>query len=321
MRWASDLAVGDSRTVTIGAHVPITLADRTLTNTATVHGDQGDADPADDTATSATLVGPSADLQLVKSGPATSVAGTDATWTLEVLNRGPSPATGVTLTDQLPPGLTLVSAVPGQGTCDAGNPVTCALGSIPVGASVRVLVTARSATSLIGQEIRNTATVHGDQPDPDPANDVSSAGTKVVPVPNPPTPAQTADVAISKRAARARVRPGGSVRYTITIRNTGKVIANDVTFCDRLPASMAYVRATGAQLVRGNACWTVKRLKPGQRVSRSLTARVDRDVRSGTRLLNTAIVRGTNIERRTARARIVVSGRSGRHHRRHGITG
>ena len=51
-------------------------------------------------------------------------------YTITVTNAGPSPATNVVVTDTLPAGLTLVSATPSQGTCNAVDPVTCNLGTI-----------------------------------------------------------------------------------------------------------------------------------------------------------------------------------------------
>ena len=51
---------------------------------------------------------PSAALQITKAGPANAVAGTNIVYTITVTNAGPSDATGVTLADPTPPGLTFV---------------------------------------------------------------------------------------------------------------------------------------------------------------------------------------------------------------------
>ena len=63
---------------------------------------------ANNTATSSVPLAPSAALQITKAGPANAVAGTNIVYTITVTNAGPSDATGVTLTDPTPPGLTFV---------------------------------------------------------------------------------------------------------------------------------------------------------------------------------------------------------------------
>ena len=89
---------------------------------------------------------PAADLSLTKTdSPDPVLAGELLTYTLTVHNAGPRSATGVTLTDTLPAGVTFDSATPSQGSCsEASGTVTCALGTIANGAdaSVEIKVTA-----------------------------------------------------------------------------------------------------------------------------------------------------------------------------------
>ena len=137
-----DLATGASETFDLVVAVPFALAEQTLTNTAVVSGDQADTDSSNDSDSANTTVGPAADLTLEKTG-GTAIAGGTVTWTLVVSNGGPSAATGVTLEDPLPPGLTFVSATPSQGACsEAGGTVSCALGTIASGASAQVTIVA-----------------------------------------------------------------------------------------------------------------------------------------------------------------------------------
>jgi uncharacterized repeat protein (TIGR01451 family) len=127
----------------------------------------------------------SANLKVTKSDSPDPVrVGTNLTYTIGVENLGPSPATGVTVTDNLPRGVDLVSATGPAGPCPAqAGKVTCGVGSLgPVGvnyggapAQVTIVVVPRVAGT-----IRNTATVKGDQKDPVNGNNKATATTRVL---------------------------------------------------------------------------------------------------------------------------------------------
>jgi uncharacterized repeat protein (TIGR01451 family) len=117
-----------------------------------------------------------ADLAVTKSGPAFAQSGGTITYTITARNNGPAAATGVTVTDPLPAGETLVSAVPSQGSC-AGS-ITCTLGAIASGSSATITVTA-NVTATCGDTLVNTATIGGDQFDPDTTNNASGTSALV----------------------------------------------------------------------------------------------------------------------------------------------
>lgn len=127
----------------------------------------------------------SANLKVTKTDSPDPVrVGANLTYTIGVENLGPSPATGVTVTDNLPRGVDLISATGPSGPCPAqGGKVTCAVGALnPVGvnyggtqAQVTIVVVPRTAGM-----IRNTATVKGDQKDPVKANNKATATTRVL---------------------------------------------------------------------------------------------------------------------------------------------
>ena len=207
-----------------------------LVNTATVSSAIPDPDPANNTDTATTAVGPAADLSMVKTGPATAPAGSNLTYSLIVANAGPSTATGVSMTDTLPAGTTFVSATGTGWTCtNAANvSVTCTRPTLLTGTTapgISVVVTAPAQ----GASLTNSATVSSATNDPDPANNTDTADTTVTAV---------ADLSIVK-AGPPTVTASGTVTYQLTVANSGPSDATGVSVSDLLPAGVTFVSATG----------------------------------------------------------------------------
>src|SRR5205823_7322981 len=95
-----------------------------------------------------------ADMSITKSDAPDPVGpGQRLTYHLTVTNNGvssgPSTTSGVTVTDPLPAGVTLVSATPSVGSCSGTATISCALGIFPGGAGAThdILVTVSSAAT------------------------------------------------------------------------------------------------------------------------------------------------------------------------------
>jgi len=125
------------------------------------------------------LFGPAVDLQLVKratlgAAPQGGLFG----YSLYVTNRDPDvDATGVTVTDPLPPG---VSYVADDGGCTtSGAIVTCALGPLAKGGGMAGVHMTVRANAAPGALITNTASASAEQPDAGPADNTDSVTTTI----------------------------------------------------------------------------------------------------------------------------------------------
>jgi uncharacterized repeat protein (TIGR01451 family) len=174
----ASLASGANVTINVTATINAAGAfDNSATATAT-EPDPNPANNTDNTGNGGTTGATSADLAIVKTGPATQpVEETSFDYTLVVTNNGPSTATGVVVSDPLPSNFTLGTATPTQGSCSGTTTVTCNLGTILNGATATITI---HGTGHVAGVMANTATVSGNETDPVPANNSSTATVLIV---------------------------------------------------------------------------------------------------------------------------------------------
>jgi uncharacterized repeat protein (TIGR01451 family) len=241
------VANGNSATVQIQV-TPQTTGQ--FTNTASVQSTATDLVSGNNQASETTTVLPSlqtADLSLTKTDSSDPIpAGATLTYDLAVHNNGPSDGTGVTMTDNLPSGVSYQSATSSQGSCsESGGSVTCNLGEIPAGNSVTISI---RVTPLAAGTITNTASVHGGQTDPAGGNNSASEETTVTAGP---------DLALTKSDSPDPAFAGGTLTYTLTAHNNGPPDATGVTVTDNLPSGVTYQSATPSQGTCGETSGTV----------------------------------------------------------------
>ena len=133
---AGTLAAGSSLALGITITTPPTPG--VIDDTATVSATEPDPIPGNNTDPEQTTLVARADVAILKTGPASVTAGTALTYTLAIVNNGPSVADNVTVTDPTPAGLTFVSTA---GDCTTAFP--CALGALAPGATRTIVVTYR----------------------------------------------------------------------------------------------------------------------------------------------------------------------------------
>ena len=161
-----------------------------------------------------------ADLTVTMTAPPGPVTvGTSFAFAIRVTNNGPDGTPGVTLTLQLPAGVTLVSLTPSSGGlgCDGWAPVHCGLGYLGAGRSVTVTAV---VSPRVGGTITAIASVTGAHTDPNGSNNTAAASATVV---GP----DLVVLAVSNPPASARWNDYLTV--TDTVQNTGMVSAGAST--------------------------------------------------------------------------------------------
>ncbi|MEO5575625.1 MAG: hypothetical protein ABIR67_07085 [Gaiellaceae bacterium] len=156
------------------------------------------------------------DLSIVKTDrPDPVFVGASLTYTLSVRNAGPDTATGVVVADVLPEATTFVSVTSTQGTCTGGNVVRCSLGTIANGGSAIITIVVRPTAP---GALLNTATVVGEQAEPNTANNRASTPT-LVQGPFQPPVASCPGLTVQPRSLSVGKR--GIVRVLVTDKGRG----------------------------------------------------------------------------------------------------
>ncbi|HUP84576.1 MAG TPA: Ig-like domain-containing protein [Acidimicrobiales bacterium] len=249
--WSvGSLASGTTATLTVTATIITPGAVTASAEVLTVDQHDPDStpangDPAEDDLATASVVGVQADLSLTKAvDDVAPNVGDTVVFTVTVANAGPSVATGVSVLDQLPSGLTFASASASQGSYAPGSGLWT-VGSIGAGGTAVLTlraVVASSAPSTNAAEVWTS-----DLPDPDstPANGATGVAEddRATATVSPPV----ADLSLLLAVADDRPNVGDVTTFTVTLTNGGPSSAAGVTVHAPLPAGFGSVTATPSQ--------------------------------------------------------------------------
>ena len=157
-------------------------------------------------------------------------SGGNLTCTLMAVNKGPSTATDVTLTDLLSGVVSLVRSSSSQGNCsEAAGIVTCTVGTLASGDNATVIIIVNAKT--VGT-ITNTATLTSKGQNPNPGGNIAFQTTTVNPA---------ANLRIIKEDFRDPILDGESPTDTLFVTNIGPSDAPEITLTDTEPEEMSFV--------------------------------------------------------------------------------
>jgi uncharacterized repeat protein (TIGR01451 family) len=276
------IASGASANVVITGRYPATTTVGTIANniayvssTEGNNGNDGNDTPGsgdDERAEEPTTILRQVDVAITKVvDDASPNEGDLITYTLTVVNNGPSQATSVIVTDAIPAGLTFVRFVPTTLPCTYAAPtLTCTFPTLNVGQirTIGIEATVNAGTAGSGTPIDNTATVSSAEPESNPLNNSSRETINV----------DSMDLQVVKTVNNATPNEGNTIVYTITVTNLGPAPASGITITDTLPAGLTLTSdnsATTATSYTGGI-WDLQAnvLDAGDSLSLQITATV-----------------------------------------------
>lgn len=210
------------------------------------------------------------------------------TYTITLVNNGPSTANNVVVTDVLPTQVTFVSATSTTGTY-ASSTGLWLVGSLNNGATRTLTINVKVNDGAQGQEVSNTVTVTANESDPDGSNNSSIAkfvvngngscsgsGCGGVSSGGGSVGSNSANLGVTKTVNKTVALPGDTVIYTINVVNYGANSTTGVVANDLLPNTLNFVSATTTTGTYNNltGVWNIGNLSNGASAILNITATV-----------------------------------------------
>ncbi|MGA2210271.1 MAG: DUF11 domain-containing protein [Acidimicrobiales bacterium] len=225
----------------------------------------------------ASCIGPNVDLSMSKTGPSSVPVSSSISWTLTVTDTSDvADSSGYTITDPVPAGYTDVTTNTPNTCTVTGNDVVCVEPQIDAEQSVEIVVSATSPAT--GGVSTNTATVIGNEDDPNPSNNSSSVTTDV----------GFAAVSLQKSATTDSPDVGSDDTFTLTAVNapTSTAASGQVVVTDPLPSGLSYQSSSSTTCPTGSCIavsgetvtWTIPNLLPGASAQLSIVVTVETSV-------------------------------------------
>jgi uncharacterized repeat protein (TIGR01451 family) len=229
-------ALLNGASATLQLRVRVEAEGAQVNTVAKTAGDQVDPVVSNNSAAAGINAGRLADVQVTKTVNVTVASvGSPVTYTVTARNAGPSTATQIQIREDLPSGLTFVSATPSAGTFDPSTRIW-ALDSLALQATATLTIVA--TVDEAGVHTNVARKVGQGEGDPNPTNDESGVTVD----------GQSADVQVVKTvSAPPIVTVGQEVTFFVTASNNGPGAATGVRVSEKLPAGLAFISATASK--------------------------------------------------------------------------
>ncbi|MEM7391129.1 MAG: FG-GAP-like repeat-containing protein, partial [Verrucomicrobiota bacterium] len=197
------------------------------------------------------------DVALDLNGPVWVSSNTPFSYTIDLTNTGYGTASGLVLTNVLPPSSVFISGSPG--CSHHSGLVTCTLDDLPGGGATSVQITVQSPGHYdrLTNEVYLTATAG----DTNPANHTAQWVTDVA----------LYDVSVAKTGP-VGVLTNTPFSYTLTVSNSGPGVSGGLTLTDPLPSSLVFQAASpGCIHSNGVVTCPLPAMNPGSSTSVIIT--------------------------------------------------
>ncbi|AMM51273.1 hypothetical protein TH61_08945 [Rufibacter sp. DG15C] len=251
------LAVGASKTLTITAQPLVTGS---IAATATQTHTEADNVTNNNSATATIAVQPAADIEVKNvSDKSTYNNGDLVTYTITARNIGPNAATGVSITDKLPAGLTLEGTIPSAYNASTG---VWTVGALAINETKTLTLTARISTLESKTTTASLDNRAGFEIDSNSGNNSASNTITVAPV---------ADVAVTSSVSNTNPGQNEIVTFTVKATNNGPNSATNVVLANAIPAGMEITGSSASlgSFDKNTGTWTVGSIAAG--ASQTLT--------------------------------------------------
>ena len=237
------------------------------------NNDDGDQSEDDEDGASVTPL-QSIDLELNKSVDITNPEiGDIIAFTISLVNKGASRATGVVVTDKLPSGYTYVSHEVTEGSYNASTGVWN-VGTVIVGNTEFLTIRASVNASGDFKNIAEVAAANEEDEDSEPGNDDGDQSEDDEDSASI-TPQSAIDLELTKVVDNLTPFVGEAITFTITLTNKGPDEATNVVVSEVVPDGYTYQGSNDADYNQALGIWTIDNLGVGETRTLRITVTVN----------------------------------------------